>query len=526
MTAPLDAAAGAAASGTDATPAAFACVATTAATAATITTATPAADGDDVAAVNGRGGGTPPPFDGATPPPTVTAAVTSAATAADGGLYTAATPPELFAARHGRPLRPVDHPAFDPFRRDDPPFRASDLPVRFLCLLLLPVRLALAATCIVGVYLAHLLLGSRLPQSGSGSSSNSSGSGTASALPPPLPAWRAAALRAAGVLAARGVLAAFGFWPVLVDDNGSGGDTFPPPLFGPADAAAAAGATIVCSHASVVDVPVLMAADCPAFVAKVGVRSLPLIGRVAVGLGSLFVDRLAGGAGHVTAALGVRQRAAAAGWTTGADDDDDDKDRHSDGDAAAADGGVAVVSSDSCGGAGTTGVRRRRRRPAEDPGGGRGGCGTDSVAVAAAASAGARPPPQPLAIFPEGTTTNGRLLLRFRTGAFVAGLPVSPVVLSYGTPGGWSPTYESISAAAFVAGLLARPVHRVMVRRLPLYVPSAEERADARLYANNVRAVMAAAGGVGVSDSNFTDKLEYHVLTLGRSMPRNVRLRD
>ncbi|KAK1868812.1 hypothetical protein I4F81_011295 [Pyropia yezoensis] len=173
-----------------------------------------------------------------------------------------------------------------------------------------------------------------------------------------------------------------------------------------------------------------MAADCPAFVAKEGVRSLPLIGRVAVGLGSLFVDRLAGGAGH------------------------------------------------------------------------------------------------PLAIFPEGTTTNGRFLLRFRTGAFVAGLPVSPVVLSYGSPGGWSPTYESISAVAFVAGLLARPAHRVTVRQLPLYVPSAAERADARLYADNVRAVMAAAGEVGVSDSDFTDKLEYHVLTLGRSMPRNVRLRN
>ncbi|GAB0491630.1 hypothetical protein MMPV_002884 [Pyropia vietnamensis] len=460
----------------------------------------------------------PSPVDGAPPPQPVTAAVALAAAtdgelymaATDGELYTAATPPELFAARHGRPLRPVDHPAFDPFRRDDPPFRVADLPVRFLCVLLLPVRLALAATCIVGIYLAHLLLGSRLPHSGGDSNSSSSGDGAAVALPPPLPAWRAAALRAAGMLAARGVLAAFGFWPVLMDDNGGGGDAFPPPLCGPADAAAAAGATIVCSHASVVDVPVLMAADCPAFVAKVAVRSLPLIGRVAVGLGSLFVDRLAGGAGHVTAALGVRQRAAAAGWTAATNDHDDNRGGHGDGDAAAADGGVAVVDADSSGRAGTTGVRRRHRRRAGDSGTSGGGSGTDS----------------PLAIFPEGTTTNGRLLLRFRTGAFVAGLPVSPVVLSYGTPGGWSPTYESISAVAFVAGLLARPVHRVTVRRLPLYVPSAEERADARLYADNVRAVMAAAGGVGVSDSNFTDKLEYHVLTLGRSMPRNVRLRD
>lgn len=293
----------------------------------------------------------------------------------------------------------------------------------------------------------------------------------------------------------------------------------------------------MCSHASVVDVPVLMAADCPAFVAKVGVRSLPLVGRVAVGLGSLFVDRLAGGAGHVTATLGVRQRAAAAGWVAAAASDGEDGDGSSgagdggDGIAGAADGGDETGDGGGGGGVEATGVRRRRRRPTGDPDSDGGGNDSpDAAATAAAArsavSAGAHPPPQPLAIFPEGTTTNGRLLLRFRTGAFVAGLPVSPVVLSYGSPRGWSPTYESISAAAFVAGLLARPAHRVTVRRLPLYVPSAAERADARLYADNVRAVMAAAGGVGVSDSDYTDKLEYHVLTLGRAMPRNVRLRD
>lgn len=66
------------------------------------------------------------------------------------------------------PTRPVEHPAFDPFRRDDPPFRAADIPIRALCVVLLPLRLALAATCIVGIYLAHLLLGSALPDGGGG----------------------------------------------------------------------------------------------------------------------------------------------------------------------------------------------------------------------------------------------------------------------------------------------------------------------------------------------------------------------
>ena len=36
-----------------------------------------------------------------------------------------------------------------------------------------------------------------------------------------------------------------------------------------------------------------------------------------------------------------------------------------------------------------------------------------------------------LLIFPEGTTTNGKQILQLRTGAFVAGLPVRPVLLRY-----------------------------------------------------------------------------------------------
>merc|ERR1712176_894077 len=38
----------------------------------------------------------------------------------------------------------------------------------------------------------------------------------------------------------------------------------------------------------------------------------------------------------------------------------------------------------------------------------------------------------PVLIFPEGTTTNGLSLLRFKSGGFLAGAPVQPVVLTYG----------------------------------------------------------------------------------------------
>lgn len=47
-------------------------------------------------------------------------------------------------------------------------------------------------------------------------------------------------------------------------------------------------------------------------------------------------------------------------------------------------------------------------------------------------SAGDGPHRRPILLFPEGTTTNGRYLLRFRTGTFIAGVPIQPTILKYG----------------------------------------------------------------------------------------------
>lgn len=46
-------------------------------------------------------------------------------------------------------------------------------------------------------------------------------------------------------------------------------------------------------------------------------------------------------------------------------------------------------------------------------------------------AAGRRPHGRPLLLFPEGTTSNGHFLLPFKTGAFLAGLPLRPVVMRY-----------------------------------------------------------------------------------------------
>lgn len=53
----------------------------------------------------------------------------------------------------------------------------------------------------------------------------------------------------------------------------------------------------------------------------------------------------------------------------------------------------------------------------------------------------------PLIIYPEGATTNGKSILKFKRGAFAALRPVQPIVMQYWTAG-------SVSAAQDIIGTL------------------------------------------------------------------------
>ncbi|PNW83324.1 hypothetical protein CHLRE_05g248150v5 [Chlamydomonas reinhardtii] len=91
---------------------------------------------------------------------------------------------------------------------------------------------------------------------------------------------------------------------------------------------------------------------------------------------------------------------------------------------------------------------------------------------------------------PEGTCSDGRGLLEFRTGAFVLGRPVLPVCMKYKTNDhnpAWTQVY---SEAWHLLRLLSQWRNELEIIICPPYVPSAEELADPKLYANNVRALM------------------------------------
>ena len=139
-------------------------------------------------------------------------------------------------------------------------------------------------------------------------------------------------------------------------------------------------------------------------------------------------------------------------------------------------------------------------------------------------------PIPPVAIYPEGTTTNGHHLLKFRTGAFVAGLPVAPVLIKFDY-NYFSPSYETIKTGKYIMGMLEQPSNKLRYYRLPVYRPSDAEKKDPSLYADNVHRYMleesARVFGKPLisSNSNFVDKLEYHSIVRGTRLKPDLKLR-
>jgi 1-acyl-sn-glycerol-3-phosphate acyltransferase len=121
-----------------------------------------------------------------------------------------------------------------------------------------------------------------------------------------------------------------------------------------------------------------------------------------------------------------------------------------------------------------------------------------------AADAAHGPWPQTV-IFPEGTTTNRSALIDFKLGAFSAGVPVQPVVISYGMFWGVDPSFVNAPPTMAATGLrlLCVPWLPMRFTFLPVMRPSPGEKAD--VFAQRVRAAMAAALGVPMTSHTFAD---------------------
>ncbi|CAM9572354.1 unnamed protein product [Chrysoparadoxa australica] len=137
---------------------------------------------------------------------------------------------------------------------------------------------------------------------------------------------------------------------------------------------------------------------------------------------------------------------------------------------------------------------------------------------------------RPLVVFPEGTTTNGKCMIKFRRGIFTAGLPVLPVcvLMPYKH---FSLTWESISFWHHLFGSATQLVHHAELIELPLYHPSPQEQKDPKLFAENVQSLMAAVMRQKVYQLNRSHKMAYHDclrgnITAKEALERGVRLRQ
>jgi len=96
--------------------------------------------------------------------------------------------------------------------------------------------------------------------------------------------------------------------------------------------------------------------------------------------------------------------------------------------------------------------------------------------------------PQTL-IFPEGTNTNGKVLIRFRTGAFATSKPVQPVVFTFPNAVDtltwtWIQRFKPPYLLIFT---LLTPLTIVHMEFLPVITPSKEEEENPVMFADHVR---------------------------------------
>mmetsp|Transcript_80 Transcript_80/g.283 ORF Transcript_80/g.283 Transcript_80/m.283 type:complete len:453 (-) Transcript_80:706-2064(-) len=94
-------------------------------------------------------------------------------------------------------------------------------------------------------------------------------------------------------------------------------------------------------------------------------------------------------------------------------------------------------------------------------------------------------------IAPEGTTKPKHCLLRFSVGGFAPGVPVQPVLINYSRNKHFNPGWGLPKSTPWLMWrLVTQFVNHIDLTILPVYKPSEAEKADPRLYADNVRALM------------------------------------
>ncbi|XP_046440192.1 lysophosphatidylcholine acyltransferase-like isoform X2 [Daphnia pulex] len=113
---------------------------------------------------------------------------------------------------------------------------------------------------------------------------------------------------------------------------------------------------------------------------------------------------------------------------------------------------------------------------------------------------------QQILIFPEGTCSNRKGLITFKPGAFYPGVPVQPVCIRYPNRlDTLSWTWQGPGALELLWLTMTQFYTYCELEFLPVYVPTEEEKCNPKLFASNVRDVMAKALQVPIIDYSYED---------------------
>lgn len=113
-------------------------------------------------------------------------------------------------------------------------------------------------------------------------------------------------------------------------------------------------------------------------------------------------------------------------------------------------------------------------------------------------------------LFPEGTYTNGNSIIRFKTGAFALGIPLTPVIFHYPK---YVPFWNRQESSVFVQiyRLMSQLYTPINIEILPTYHPSEEECANPKLYTSNVRSLIAKHADRPLSEKTLEDSPNYQL---------------
>jgi len=112
----------------------------------------------------------------------------------------------------------------------------------------------------------------------------------------------------------------------------------------------------------------------------------------------------------------------------------------------------------------------------------------------------------PLLIFPEGTTTNAKVLIQFKVGPFGPGEPVLPVLLRYPARHfdiSW--VDRNANLGLLMLRMMTQFANFCTIEICEAYSPSEAERSNPKLFTNNVRTEMADRLGIPTTEHSYDD---------------------